>query len=208
MPKNSQKKLILASRSPRRRELLGWLGIPFEIHSLDIPEESQCSEAWQVAEDIAKQKGQAVWKDWQLRAGEMFLISSDTIVVLDGKIYGKPKDREDAKNILNELSGRTHEVITGVYFCFQNQNEKIVEKSFHVSTDVTFRAIDHWLLESYLNTGDSLDKAGAYGIQGPSLTFIEKLNGSYSNVVGFPLDQVIMEMKKLLGENFHERFAK
>ena len=75
MPKNSQKKLILASRSPRRRELLGWLGIPFEIHSLDIPEESQCSEAWQVAEDIAKQKGQAVWKDWQSRAGEMFLIS-------------------------------------------------------------------------------------------------------------------------------------
>ena len=202
----TKRTLILGSQSPRRKELLSWLNIPFRIITADLDEISNELEPCDVALDIASQKAHAVANSCA-NLKNPFIISSDTIVVLDGKIYGKPKDRDDAKVILSELSNRTHQVITGVSFYFYDLNTmKWREHLFFDSTEVTFNEITDDLMEAYLATGDSLDKAGAYGIQGPSLTFISKVNGSYSNVVGFPLDKIVSELKIILGDNWKNQF--
>lgn len=194
-------KLILASKSPRRKELLGYLNIPFEIDSCDIDEVSTHEDPKLYCEDIAEQKGRAVFykRIKEYASKNLFVISSDTIVFLDGKIYGKPTDKNDAKRILMELSGKTHTVFTAVTFFFHDPETKAVRThSFSEETEVTFATITNDLLEEYIQTGDSLDKAGAYGIQGPSLTFISDLKGSYSNVVGFPLNRVVEELKLVI----------
>lgn len=203
----SKFKLVLGSQSPRRKELLSWAKIPFEIVTADLDEVSSETDPEEVAMDIAYQKGKAVF-DKIDSSKNSFVISSDTIVVLNQKIYGKPKDRDDARKILSELSDQTHFVITGVCFIFKDDSGKLREHRFYDQTDVTFNEITQDLMESYLDTGDSLDKAGAYGIQGPSLTFISKVDGSYSNVVGFPLDRVISELKIILGEDWRSRFER
>lgn len=200
-------KLILASESPRRKELLSWLNIPFSIKTANLDEISHEDDPAEVAMDLAQQKSIAV--EDSLSAEEKtraFLISSDTIVVFNNKIYNKPSDVDEARQILSELSGATHQVITGV--CFGFTNEKGIRKyhRFYDKTDVTFSEIDEHLMENYLATKDSLDKAGAYGIQGPGLTFISRVNGSYSNVVGFPLDKVKDELALILGDDWRKKF--
>lgn len=197
--------LVLGSQSPRRKELLSWLNIPFSIKTADLDEVSHKEIDFEVAEDLALQKARAVHKNLNDEK-KLFVISSDTIVVLDNQIYNKPSNREDARRILSTLSGKTHKVITGVCFRFYSQEGKLTEYTFHDETQVTFSEIDNVTMDNYLDTGDSLDKAGAYGIQGPSLTFISSVNGSYSNVVGFPLDKIKKEFSKLFGESFRERF--
>jgi septum formation protein len=198
--------LVLGSQSPRRKELLSWLNIPFKIITADLAEISEETISEKIAMDIASQKAHAVLG----QAGAVvnpFIISSDTIVVLDEKLYGKPKDRDDARVILSELSDKTHKVVTGVSFLFKDQNtNKMREHLFYDLTEVTFNEITDDLMDSYIATGDSLDKAGAYGIQGPSLTFITKVNGSYSNVVGFPLDKVVSELAIILGDDWKKNF--
>lgn len=194
--------MILGSQSPRRKELLSWLNVPFVIKTADLDEISNETEPSRIAVDLALQKARAVYEQIKNEYTNLFIISSDTIVVLDHKIYGKPKDRDEARAILSELSGRTHQVITGVSFIFNNK-----EHLFFDSTEVTFNKITPDLMEAYLDTKDSMDKAGAYGIQGPSLTFISKVNGSYSNVVGFPLDKIIGELKFVLGEDWRKSFC-
>jgi septum formation protein len=198
--------LVLGSQSPRRKELLGWLNIPFEIVTADLDEISHEKDPSDIAIDLASQKAHAVKTKIDF-AKHPFIISSDTIVVLDNKIYGKPKDVNEARIILSELSDKTHLVITGVsFYFFDPQTQKMREHLFYDSTEVTFNEITPDLMENYLATKDSLDKAGAYGIQGPSLTFISNVNGSYSNVVGFPLDKIVSELKIILGENWRSRF--
>ena len=197
--------LVLGSQSPRRKQLLSWLNLPFQILTADLDEVSNETASEKIAMDIASQKAHAVL----VKGHDVirpFIISSDTIVVLNEKLYGKPKDKDDARKILSELAGHTHVVITGVSFLFHDGNKKLREHLFYDSTEVTFSAIPKELMDSYIETGDSLDKAGAYGIQGPSLTFISKLNGSYSNVVGFPLDKIINEMEIILGTLWRKKF--
>lgn len=198
--------LILGSQSPRRKELLSWLNVPFQILTADLAEVSDESSSEKIAMDIASQKARAVMEQ-ATQIDRPFIISSDTIVVLNNKLYGKPSDVNDAKKILSELSGKTHEVITGVSFLYVDQKtNKLREHLFFDFTEVTFNAITDDLMENYLATGDSLDKAGAYGIQGAGLTFISKINGSYSNVVGFPLDKIIGELSIVLGSNWRKYF--
>ena len=198
--------LILGSQSPRRKELLSWLNIPFSILTADLDEISNESSPEAIAVDLASQKARAVFEKIDSLTNP-FVISSDTIVVHNQKIYGKPKDSAEARMILSELSDRTHLVITGVSFLFKDlTTQKIREHLFYDSTEVTFNEITPDLMNNYISTGDSLDKAGAYGIQGPSLTFISKVNGSYSNVVGFPLDKVVGELKIILGNNWRQLF--
>ncbi len=198
--------LVLGSQSPRRKELLSWINIPFVIKTADLAEISNEEEPTNVAVDLASQKAHAVFDT----LGDMnspFVISSDTIVVLEGKIYNKPKDRDEARVILSELSDRTHQVVTGVSFLFLDPTtKKVREHLFFDSTEVTFNEITTDLMDAYIATGDSLDKAGAYGIQGPSLTFISRVNGSYSNVVGFPLDKIVSELKIILGDDWRKSF--
>lgn len=181
--------LILASGSPRRKQLLGFLNIPFEIHTADIDETSNKATPEDQACDISEQKGRAVLEKFSPE--NSLIISSDTMVILDNKIFGKPGTVDKARTMLKELSGKTHQVVTAVTFIFPNGESH----NFFDSTKVSFNSIDDDILEDYLKTEDSLDKAGAYGIQGASLTFIARLEGSYSNVVGFPLEKVVNELK-------------
>ncbi len=205
MPSPIKYQLILASQSPRRKELLGWLDIPFEILPSQIDEKSDQEDPTLLAEDIARDKGRDVWE--QLQKKEIkdqnlspFIVSSDTIVVKGQKVYGKPTDPQDAKRILKELENSQHEVITAVYLCFfDHQSHQLVERVFSEKTKVTFGAIDDDILDFYIKSKEPLDKAGAYGIQGKGLCFIQSVEGSYSNVVGFPLSRFHGELKAILG---------
>jgi septum formation protein len=200
---NSKVKFILASTSPRRKELIGHLKVPFEIMSLNVPEESNQTDPVLFSQEISDLKGKAVF-DKLLHENSQntyYVVSADTIVSLNGKIYGKPRDREEARQFLSELSGREHSVFTAVTVNFVHQSKKD-SFSFVEETKVTFGRISDALMERYLDTGDSLDKAGAYGIQGGSLAFITKVNGDYANVVGFPLSRFVAESKKFLKAKF------
>lgn len=197
---NSKKySLILASNSPRRKEILSYLGIPFEVIPSNILEKSDLENPSEVARELARDKACFVAKSLEIKQGYYPLVlGSDTLVVLGKKIFGKPRDIYEAKEILMELSGKTHQVITGVHFELRDEGQW-KSHGFSISSQVTFDSIAPDILEDYLRSGDSLDKAGAYGIQGPSLTFISSLKGSYSNVVGLPLSDVIAELKCFLG---------
>jgi septum formation protein len=190
---NGKIKFVLASASPRRKELIGHLKVPFEIMTLNVPEESTSTNPINFCLDIAKVKGEAVYSKLRSEKSEaLFVVSSDTIVCLGEKIYGKPKNRDEAHTYLMELSGKTHSVFTAVFVHYYNSG---IEETFGFveESKVTFNTITPAIMERYLDTGDSLDKAGAYGIQGPSLTFISRVEGDYANVVGFPLSRFVME---------------
>ena len=198
---NAKLKLILASASPRRRELIGHLRAPFEVIALSVPENSDAADPVQHSIDIAETKGEAVLEKLrQERSGEdFFIVSADTIVVRDGVIYNKPADRDEARKFLRELEGRSHSVFTAVSLGLLRAG-KAHRISFADESRVTFERIPPALMERYLDTGDSLDKAGAYGIQGPSLTFISRVEGSYSTVVGFPLSRFVTESERFLAQ--------
>lgn len=199
----SKIQLILASASPRRKELLGHLKIPFEVIALSVPENSDATDPVKYTSDIALVKGNAVVdKLGKERASENFLVvSADTTVIHQGKIYNKPADRNEAREFLSAMSDDTHSVYTAVSLLLMRDG-KVHRHSFVDESKVTFEKISPDLMERYLDTGDSLDKAGAYGIQGPSLTFISRVDGSYSNVVGFPLSRFVTETQAFLLQHF------
>lgn len=203
--------LILASQSPRRKELLSWLKIPFAIMTADLEEISQETNPKNVAEDLARQKGVAVFEKCRMQKdfGKSFfplVVSSDTLVALGEKIFNKPATQEEARMMLDELKGRTHIVHTGVSLILLDpETSKERLHLFSVATEVHFKNMSDDTRDLYVATGDSLDKAGAYGIQGMGLTFVESLQGSYSNVVGFPLVEFIEELKQFLGAQHDEK---
>ena len=192
---NTKFQLVLASQSPRRKELLSHLGIKFEVIVSDINEDREAPNPIQYVQDLANEKGAAILS--LLRQTKRFenplVVAADTTVVLGKKIFGKPASREEAGQMLQELSNRSHIVFTAV--SIQSFETSHV---FCDQTEVEFGPITPDLLEIYLATGESLDKAGAYGIQGAGLMFIKAVRGSYSNVVGFPLDRFIIELIKFL----------
>lgn len=171
-------KLILASQSPRRKELLGLLGIPFTIQVSQADETMDPSQdpASQV-EAVSRRKALAISAD-----GDSVVIAADTIVVCDGEILGKPRDREDAIRMLRMLSGRTHQVMTGMTVRRGNDLLSCTEV-----TDVTFRQLTDWEIIRYVDSGDPMDKAGAYGIQSGAALFTQGIRGDYYNVMGLPV---------------------
>ena len=176
-------RLILASASPRRKELLGHLGVPFEIVVTDIDESVQPGEAPDVyVERLALEKSKAASRPNDLALG------ADTAVAIDGQILGKPNDVEDAIRMLGLLSGRTHEVFTGVGL---SDGSSVV-----VRTEVTFTSLASPDIAWYVATGEPMDKAGAYGMQSIGGTFVESISGSYSNVIGLPLAQTAVLLRK------------
>ena len=173
--------LVLASESPRRRELLGLLGVPFEIVSSDIDESPRSGESdLEFVRRTAREKGEAV-------AGQLpdaVVLSADTIVSLDGEILGKPRDVDDARRMLRMLSGRGHNVYTAVstiHTATHTRHEGLEE------TRVWFSDLQSEMIDDYIRREEVLDKAGAYGIQGFASVFIPKIDGNYANVVGLPL---------------------
>ncbi|TDR80388.1 Maf family protein [Paludibacterium purpuratum] len=176
--------LYLASGSPRRRELLTLLGLHFERIHAEVDESVLPGEAARAyAERLARAKADAGWAVVQsCGLPSRALLAADTTVVQDGVIFGKPVDEADARRMLQTFSGRTHQVITSVAV---RRGEQI-ELATSV-TDVTFRKLDEDAIQRYLDSGEAFDKAGAYGIQGLAAVFVERIDGSFTGVVGLPL---------------------
>ena len=191
-------KLILASGSPRRRELLTLAGITFEVRPCSDPEETAADTPVHTVLDLSSHKAHAVFDDIAERSekGDFAVLGADTIVVIDGEIIGKPQDDEDARQILNKLSGRTHEVFTGICILVRKDG-KTREKTFCERTAVTMYPITDAELDAYLSSGEHMDKAGAYAIQGLAVKFVRKVTGDYSNIVGLPIARVYHELSKL-----------
>ena len=195
--------IILASASPRRRELLGQIGLKFEIRVSDVEEAVTATEPAKVVEELSHQKAKAVMGELmrERRMGEL-VIGADTVVSVDGEILGKPVDKADAVRMLKKLEGRTHEVYTGVtvmrFDLFGQGGSPMFEKSFHEKTSVTFYPMTDKEIEEYVATGDCMDKAGAYGIQGFCARYIKGIEGDYNNVVGLPVGRLYQEIKELL----------
>lgn len=189
-------RIVLASGSPRRKEILSKFNINFDIEISDIEEKvGKFEEPAVVSMALAFEKA----KDVMERTDEdAIIISADTIVVVDNEILGKPKSREDGKNMMMKLSGSSHEVITGFSIVSRRNNKKIVD---YEVTKVKFRDMDEALINRYLDTLEYKDKAGGYGIQGIGSILIEKIDGCYFNVMGLPIHRLGI----LLEENFDTR---
>ncbi len=176
-------RVILASQSPRRRELLTLIGIKHEVMPADIDESLLPGELPAPhAERLARAKAHAIAE----RQPGAVVIAADTIVVVDGDVLGKPRDTADAHAMLKRLSGRTHTVLTAIAVARESHTESAVE-----SVDVTFRALSDSEISAYIATGEPMDKAGAYGIQGYGATIVERVNGDYFSVMGLGLRRLV-----------------
>jgi len=183
-------RLVLASGSPRRRELLAQAGFVFEVVAADIDETRRVGEAAvDYVQRLALEKAEVV----VARFPDAMVIGADTTVVLDGEVMNKPVDAADAERMLRWLSGRTHQVYTGLAVVRGGVKVSGVER-----TDVVFREIEEEELAVYLASGDAMDKAGAYGIQGYAARWIPRIEGDYFNVVGLPLAAVVGMLGEVL----------
>ena len=185
--------LILASQSPRRKELLGLMGHPFLIRVADIDEKMDPNlDPYDEVARVSRMKAAAVE-----RQDDDIVVAADTIVVVEGQILGKPRDEEDAGNMLRLLSGRDHQVMTG---CTVLRGEKCV--TFTEITDLHFKVLSEQEITDYVNSGEPMDKAGSYGIQGGAALFCERMNGDYYNVVGLPVCHLGHVLKEIAPELF------
>ena len=184
--------IILASQSPRRRELMEKINIPFTIRVADIDEtmDAQKPPQEEVAR-VSRLKAETV-----PHTAEDVVIAADTIVVCDGRVLGKPKDEADAKAMLSILSGKTHQVMTGMTLL---RGDRCI---CHTEiTDVHFRPLTPKDIDDYIRTGEPMDKAGAYGIQGSAAVFVDKLSGDYFNVVGMPVCRLQMLLRQIMEDS-------
>ena len=197
---NSIEPIILASSSPRRKELLELVGVPFTIQASYVNEEvSPDLTPPQVVEELALRKAADIAQNLE----NDLVIGSDTIVVLDEQILGKPCDKQDAFAMLAKLQGRSHQVFSGVALVDSKTKETLVA---HQKTDVWMRSLTDEEIWAYIHTGEPMDKAGAYGIQGIGAINIERIEGDYFNVVGLPLVLLQDMLKKFnisILKNFH-----
>ena len=187
------KNIILASASPRRRELLDTVGIPFSVCPSQGEEQIKESAPAEVVEELSQQKAREVFLK---TSGEVLVIGADTVVAAEGNILGKPKNRKEAIQMLKKLQGGSHEVYTGVTM-LSRDNHGEQQKTFHVMTAVEFYPMSKEEIESYVDTGEPMDKAGAYGIQGKAGIFVKEIRGDYNNVVGLPVARLYQELKQM-----------
>ncbi len=190
--RDSKEKIILASASPRRKEILSGLGVRFEVLPADTDESCDIADPTLYARELARRKGQAAYA--LLGETDAVVISADTIVVCDGKILGKPRDRADAVRMIKLLSGRAHSVITGVGVTVGG-----VTHTDHSETIVHVDVIPDAEIERYADSGDPMDKAGAYGIQGAFSRWVRGIDGCYFGVVGLPVNCLASLYKRVTG---------
>ena len=177
---STQYPLILASASPRRRELLTQIGLPFRSLTSDVNEKCVLDDPLLTSRVLAEKKACRVYS----RIEASWVLGADTIVAIDGKMLGKPQDCQDARRMLSLLSGREHRVITG--FCLLNPSGTVAH-SETVTTLVRIKELTEQEIEAYINTGEPNGKAGSYAIQGIGSFMVETISGSFTNVVGLPL---------------------
>lgn len=191
---------ILASKSPRRREILENLGVTFEVVTAETDETSAERDPRRLVELLSERKGRAVMELLAAKGRDLtdtVVISSDTVVAIDGEILGKPRDEADAKRMLSLLSGRRHEVISGV--CLIGNGKIGVS---HEVTEVEFDKLDAETIDGYVRATAPYDKAGAYAIQGLASAYIKGIHGCYFNVVGLPVHRLNCLYRELFGEKF------
>jgi len=193
--------LVLASASPRRRELLTQAGFVFEVHPAHIPEDpNPGEEPIAYATRLAQEKAQAVFRqlstDWA-RSADLAVLGADTIVTFDDHILGKPEDPADAARMLRLLSGRTHRVVTGVSLVTEESAETVADV-----TSVSFSVLSDDEIDAYIASGEPMDKAGAYAIQGRAARWIPRIEGCYFNVVGLPIARVsaLLKSRKIIDQ--------
>lgn len=182
------KHIILASASPRRKEILELADLKFDVMPSDAQEITTKTAPNEVVMELASLKAKDIYKKSEKQS---MIVGADTVVAYQGQILGKPTDKADAKRMLTMLSGQTHEVYTGVCVI---EDEKI--KTFYEETKVTFYEISDEQIDRYIKTGEPMDKAGSYGIQGKAAVFIKGIEGDYYNVVGFPIARFLQEITK------------
>ena len=188
------KKIILASASPRRRELLARIGLEFEVMPGEGEERITCSVPADIVMDLAEGKAREVFMK-RPDQENILVLGADTIVVHQGCVMGKPASVEDAMDMLTRLCGDTHQVYTGVAF-FWEEAGCVKKHTFFECTEVTVYDAGQEEIRAYAATKEPMDKGGAYGIQGRFAAFIKKINGDYNNVVGLPVGRVYQELKK------------
>lgn len=182
------KHIILASASPRRKEILELADLKFDIMPSNAQEITTKTAPNEVVMELASIKAKDIYEKSEKQS---MIVGADTVVAYQGQILGKPTDEADAKRMLTMLSGQTHEVYTGVCVI---EDEKI--KIFYEETKVTFYEISDEQIDRYIKTGEPMDKAGSYGIQGKAAVFIKGIEGDYYNVVGFPIARFLQEITK------------
>lgn len=210
--------IILASASPRRRELLEQIGLTFEVRVSDVEEKVNTNIPKLLVQELSGQKADAVFEGMlkENKAEGLLVIGADTVVACDGRILGKPGNAEEAVEMLAFLQGRTHEVYTGVTLLYQESNQEsktttsnmsgnpersVFRKTFHEVTKVHFCPMSREEIVAYVETKEPLDKAGAYGIQGMCARYIKGIEGDYNNVVGLPVGRLYQEIKEWIFDN-------
>jgi septum formation protein len=194
--------IVLASKSPRRKEILEQVGVQFTVRGSHFEEtlDKATRKPHEYVQDTAQGKCDEVWETLQAEQKDLedskkcqLVISADTVVCLEGKILEKPRDTAHAIEMISALSGRAHTVYTGV--CLRTTTQ---QRSFYVATQVTFAALSPELVAAYVQTGEPMDKAGGYGIQGKGGSLVQGIEGDYYNVVGLPLQRLCEELTKLI----------
>ena len=188
-------RIILASASPRRKELLEQMNLQFEIIPAKGEEKMNFSLPHEVVMDLSRQKAKEIADEYQAKEDLEIIIGADTVVACDEEILGKPKDEADAYRMISLLSGRSHKVYTGVTLIIRKTGETLCH-SFFDETEVFMYPMSEKEIEYYVNTKEPMDKAGGYGIQGKCAVFIEKIHGDYNNVVGLPIAKIYQELCK------------
>lgn len=189
--------LILASRSPRRKEILSMLGVPFTVVSADVDEQSELSDPTLLVRELALRKGRATRDLLRVRGelrGNTLILAADTVVAVDGRILGKPSDESEAKQMLRLLSGRTHRVISGIALVSEN-GECVASEE----TAVRFSVLSETDIDRYVQSGEPMDKAGAYAVQGLASVFIDGIDGDYFSVVGLPVHRFDELLRQFVG---------
>ena len=184
-------RLVLASGSPRRREILTRLGYHFTVHTSNVPEDDVSGNVEDIVQTLARRKAFEVAQSEK----DALVIASDTLVWTDGKALGKPIDAGDAARMLHSLSGRTHEVVSGICLIDTRSGS---EMSGFDRTLVRFRSLSDEEITAYVKSGEPMDKAGAYAIQGGAGAFVEAVEGSYDNIVGFPTEVFTRMLNEIL----------
>ena len=184
-------RVILASKSPRRKEILENLGVEFEIVTANADESSDIKDPAALVSELATRKGRAVADKLGNEAKNCLIIASDTLVYAGGEFLGKPRDRADAKRMLQKLSGKEHFVVSGIYVSLHGKS--CADAAF---TKVIFDTMTDPEIENYLDSGEPFDKAGAYAIQGLASAYIRGIEGDYFNVVGLPVNLLCKTVKK------------
>ena len=191
-------KIILASASPRRRELLGQIGIGFEVRISNVEERVTTVEPAAVVEELSRQKAEAVYASLEADVEDVLVVGADTVVALEGQILGKPSDPEQAAEMLRRLAGNIHGVYTGVTLLYRSGSGMVQRRVFHESTKVEFFPMTEEEIRRYVQSGECMDKAGAYGIQGLFARYVKKIEGDYNIVVGLPVGRLYQEAKEWL----------